>query len=241
MTVRMASPQARARIAGLVYLIFFVTAIVGELFAQQAGISGFGVSNDAAATAKNLLSNESSFQIGFALSLISIACYVAVTALFYQLLKPVSASLSLIAAFLSLMGQAVAASGYVLQLAPLVLLKSSPYLSVFNPKQVQALALTFLNMTAQVGNIALVFDGLFLLVLGYLILRSTFLPRILGGLVALAGLAWLAFLAPPLAKDLSTYVEVVGAVAEAALMLWLLVKGVNSQRWNQQAGIVTGR
>ena len=129
----------------------------------------------------------------------------------------------------------MAASGYVLQLAPLILLKSSPYLSVFSPKQVQALALMFLNMTGQVGSIALLFDGLFLLVIGYLIFRSTFLPRILGALVALAGLAWLTFLVPPLARDVSAYVEVVGAVAEAALMLWLLVKGVKSQRWNEQA------
>jgi hypothetical protein len=165
------SPRARAQLTGAVYAIFFVTAIAGELFTQQAGISGFSVSGDAAATVKSILANQSSFQIGFALSLISIACYVAVTALFYRMFKPVSQSLSLIAAFLSLMGQ--------------------------------ALALMFLNLTAQVGNIALIFEGVFLLAIGYLIFKSTFLPRLLGALVALAGLAWLTFLAPPLAKDLS--------------------------------------
>lgn len=236
-----ASPRTRARIAGIVYLVFFLTAVLGEVFAQRAGISGFGLSGDAAATAKRILAHESLFQLGFALGLISIACYVAVTAFFYQLFKPVSASLSLIAAFLSLMGQAIAASASVLQLAPLVLLKGSPYLSVFSPKQLQALALMFLNLNAQVGNIDLIFDGLFLLLIGYLIFRSTFLPRILGGFVALAGLGWLTFLSPLLANDLTTYLEVVGVAAEASLMLWLLVMGVNAQRWNALAGAAAVR
>jgi hypothetical protein len=84
-------------------------------------------------------------------------------------------------------------------------------------------------------NIGLVFDGLFLLLIGYLTFRSTFLPRILGALLALAGVGWLTFLAPPLASSLSPYIQVLGFVAEAALMLWLLVIGVNDQRWQEQA------
>ncbi len=230
-----ASPRARARITGVVYLLFFVTAVLGELFTQQAGISGFRVSGDAAATAHTILTHESSFQLGFALGLISIACYVAVTALFYQLFKPVSRSLSLLAAFFSLVGQVIMASGSLFQLAPLVVLGGSPYLSVFNVKQLQALALMFLNLNAQVGNIALVFDGLFLLLIGYLIFRSTFLPRILGVLTAFAGLGWLTILSPPLATFLLPSIEVLGVLAEGSLMLWLLVIGVNAQRWNEQA------
>jgi hypothetical protein len=93
-----------------------------------------------------------------------------------------------------------------------------------------------LNLTTEVGKIALIFDGLFLLTIGYLIFQSTFLPRLLGALVALAGLAWLTFLAPPLANDLSTYVEVVGALAEAPLMLWLLVMGVTHSGGTELAG-----
>ncbi len=175
-----ASPRSRARITGAVYLLYFLTAISGEFFMERAGMSGFGVSGDAAAIASTILAHEASFQLGFALGLISIACYVALTALLYQLLKPVSRSLSLIAAFFSLVGQAIAAFGSLFQLAPLVILSGNPYLSVFNVKQLQALALLFLNLNAQVGSITLLFDGLFLLLIGYLIFRSTFLPRILG-------------------------------------------------------------
>ena len=234
--IAQASPRARARITGVVYLLFFLTAILGEFFTQQAGISGLGaLPGDAAATANSILAHESSYLLGFALGLISTACYVAVTALFYQLFKPVSRSLALIAAFFGLVGCAITAFGSLFQLAPLVVLGGSPYLSVFNVKQLQALALMFLHLNAQVGNIALVFFGLFQLLIGYLIFRSTFLPRILGALMAFAGLGWLIFLSPPLANYLLTYLEVLGVLAEASLMLWLLVMGVNSQRWKEQA------
>ncbi|MBZ5656424.1 MAG: DUF4386 domain-containing protein [Acidobacteriia bacterium] len=80
----------------------------------------------------------------------------------------------------------------------------------------------------------LVFFGPYCLLIGYLIFRSTFLPRILGVLMALAGFGWLTFL-PPLANHLSTYLKALGFLAEASLMLWLLVKGVNVQRWQEQA------
>jgi Domain of unknown function (DUF4386) len=74
-----------------------------------------------------------------------------------------------------------------------------------------------------------------LLLIGYLIFRSTFLPRILGALIAFAGLGWLTILSPPLAHYLLPYIEVLGVLAEGSLMLWLLVMGVNGQRWKEQA------
>jgi hypothetical protein len=237
MTGRMAgaSPRARARMTGVVYLLFFLTALLGEFFTQQAGISGLGaLPGDAAATANTILAHEASYLVGVALGLISTACYVAVTALFYQLFQPVSRSLALLAAFFGLVGCAITAFGSLFQLAPLVLLDGSPYLSAFTGKQVQALALLSLHLNAQVGSIALVFFGLFQLLIGYLIVRSTFLPRMLGALMALAGLGWLTFLWPPLANSLLTPLEVLGVLAEALLMLWLLVRGVNAERWKEQ-------
>ena len=76
-------------------------------------------------------------------------------------------------------------------------------------------------------DIAMVFHGFYCLLIGYLIFRSTFLPRILGALMAFAGLAWLILLSPPLASHLSPYNLVSGLLGEASLMLWLLVLGVN--------------
>jgi hypothetical protein len=229
-----ASPRARARITGVVYLLFFLTAVLGALVAPA--ISGLGgVSGDAAAAANSILAHEASYRLSWALGLISTVCYVAVTALFYQLFKPVSRSLALLAVFFGLVEQTITALQSLFQVAPLAILGGSPYLSVFTAKQLQALALLFLNLNVQAGSIALVFAGPFQILIGYLIFRSTFLPRILGVLVALAGVGWLTFLAPPLANHLLTYLEVLGVIGEVPLMLWLLVMGVNTQRWIERA------
>jgi hypothetical protein len=84
-------------------------------------------------------------------------------------------------------------------------------------------------------NIAIVIHGFYCLLIGYLIFRSTFLPRILGVLMALAGLGWLTFLSPPFANYLSPYNLTSGLLGEGSVMLWLLVMGVNVQRWKEQA------
>jgi hypothetical protein len=220
---------------GVVYLLFFLTAFLGEFFTRAAGISELGaLPGDAAATAKAILAHEASYLVGVALGLISTACYVAVTALFYQLFRPVSRSIALLAVSFGLVGSTITAFGSLFQLAPMVLLDGSPYLSAFTDMQVQALALLSLHLNARVGSIALVFFGLFQLLIGFLIARSAFLPRLLGVLMALAGMGWLLFLAPPLANYLLIYLEVLGILAEASLMLWLLVMGVNSERWKEQ-------
>jgi hypothetical protein len=140
-----------------------------------------------------------------------------------------------LAAFFGLTGCAITAVGSLFQLASLVVLTGSPYLGAFSVAQRQALALLSLNVGVQTGTVALVFFGPFQLVLGYLIFRSSFLPRVLGVLIALAGVGWLTFLSPPLADALRIPLEIVGFVAEAVLMLWLLVVGVNADRWNLRA------
>ena len=219
-----------ARVTGVVYLLYFLTAIVAVLL-----VRGIVVSGDAAATAVNILAHETLYRSGFAIGLIGTALYVAVTALFYGLFKPVNKSLALLAAFFSLVGCAIQASGSLFQIAPLVVLGGSHYLSVFKLEQLQALALMFLNLNVQAGYTEIIFFGLFDIVIGYLIFRSTFLPRFLGVLMMIAGLGWLTFLSPALATHLSPYVDVLGFIAELFLMLWLLVMGVNVQRWKEQA------
>jgi Domain of unknown function (DUF4386) len=224
------SPRPTARITGVVYLLYFLTAILGELF-----LRGLVVSGDAAATANNILAHQPLFRLGLATGLIATALYIAVTALFYGLFKPVNRSVSLLAAFFSLVGCAILAFSSLFQLAPLIVLGGSQYLNVFKVEQLRALAMMFLELNTQAGNICVVFFGVYCLLIGYLIFRSAFLPRILGVPMALAGLGWLTFLSPPLANYLSPYNLVLGFLAELALCLWLLVMGVDVQRWKEQA------
>jgi Domain of unknown function (DUF4386) len=224
------SLRPRARTTGVVYLFYFVTAVFGEFF-----LKGLVVDGDATATANNILAHQPLFRVGLATGLVATACYVAVTALFYDLFKPVNRNVSLLAAFFSLVGCAILAFASLFQFAPLVVLGGGQYLSVFTVEQLRTLAFLFLELYGQGVNICFVFFGFYCLLIGYLIFRSTFLPRILGVLMAIAGLGWLTFLSPPLATYLSPYNLASALLVEGLAMLWLLVMGVNATRWKEQA------
>jgi len=227
-----ASPRFKARIAGVFYLLTIVTRVIADAFVRDQLV----VSDDAAATATNIMAHEPLFRLGFAADIIAFASYIALTALLYELFKPVNRSLSVVAAFFSLVACVVQAMSSLFHLAPLVLLGGAPYLSVFTVEQLQALALVFLRLRAAAyHNIGLVFFGLYCLLVGILILRSTFLPRILGVLMVLGGLSYVLFLSPPLARSLQPYILLFPGVGQISLTLWLLVIGVNIQRWQEQA------
>ena len=170
------SPRLKARITGVLYLLTILTGIFAEGFVSGRLVVG----GDAAATATNILTHRGLFQLGFAVYLIEMACNVAMTALFYDLLKPAGRSFSLIAAFLGLTGCVIKTFSRVFFIAPLFILGGAHYLSVFSAEQLQALALLFLKVNDRGTAIALVFFGFYALLTGYLIIRSTFLPRILG-------------------------------------------------------------
>jgi hypothetical protein len=141
----------------------------------------------------------------------------------------------LLAAFFSLIGIAIKTLSRLFYIAPLLVLGGAHYLSVFNAEQLQALALLFLKVNDQGAGISLIFFGFYALLTGYLVVRSTFLPRILGVLGAFGGLGWLTFLYPPLADYLYPYILALGLLGAVSKVLWLLVFGVNEQRWKEQA------
>lgn len=226
------SPRLKARITGLFYLI----AGQAYSFAEFSVRGKLVVHGDAAATAQNILVHQSLFLWGFAAELISGVFFITVTLLFYNMFKPVNRSLSLLAAFFSLTGCIIGAFSSLFHLAPLVVLGGERYFSAFKVEQLQALALMFLALRTLATNIYMEFFGCYNLLLGYLIFRSKFLPRILGVFMAIAGLSYQLFLSPPLAKSLFPYVVApAGTLGELSLILWLLVIGVNTQRWKERA------
>ena len=229
------SPRRKARITGVFYLLTILTGI----FAQGFVSGRLVVDGDAAATATNILAYKSLFQLGFAVYLVEMACQIAMTALFYDLLNPAGRSLSLLAAFFGLTGCVIKTVSRVFFIAPLFVLGGAHYLSVFSAEQLQALALLFLKVNDHGAAIALVFFGFYALLTGYLIIRSTFLPRILGVVSVLGGLGWLSFLYPPLGYRLFPYIAALGLRGAASLVLWFLVFGVNEQRWKGQASLQT--
>ena len=225
------SPRLQARITGVFHLLTILTGVFAQMFVSGRLV----VDGDAAATATNVLTHKSLFQLGFAVYLIEMACNIAMTALFYDLLKPVSRSVSLLAAFFSLIGCAIKTVSRLFYIAPLLVLGGAHYLSVFSAEQLQALALLFLKVNDQGAALGLVFFGFSAPLKAYLIVRPTFLPRILGVLGIFGGLGWLSFLYPPLAYRLLPYILALGLLGAGAQIVWLLVFGVNEQRWKEQA------
>jgi Domain of unknown function (DUF4386) len=228
------SPQFKARMAGVFYLLTIVTA----MFAISV-LGRLVVDNDAATTATNILGHESLFRLGFAGFLIGTSSYVGVTALLYELLTPVNRGVSLLAAFFSLVGCTLWVLGCVFYLAVFVALGSSQHTSAFTQEQLQALVLMSLELNGLAFSVGMILFGFYCLLIGYLIFRSNFLPRFLGILVAFAGMGHLFstfanLLSPAFARLLPLYVKLPGFVGELSLMLWLLVIGVNASRWKER-------
>lgn len=219
----------------------WLTIIVAAAFAEFFVRGRMFVAGDAAATATNILAHEPLYRLGGAAALIYLLCDIAVAPILYELFKPVNRSLSLLASFFRLAMVAILGANLLNFFAPLVLLKSAHLLTAFKPDQLQALALVSLKLYDQVYFIALLFFGFHCLLIGYLIYRSTFLPRIVGALMAIAGVCYLthgfaSVLAPALAGRLFTYLMPFGLPGELSLTLWFLAIGVNVQRWKEQAG-----
>jgi hypothetical protein len=224
-------PAFLARAAGAFYLLTIVGGAVAQGFISDKLV----VSGDAAATANNILLHRSLFQAAFTIYLVEMACQIISTVLFYELLRPVNRTLSLLSAVLGLSGCAVKTLSRLFFIAPLLILDRPPYLTVFTPQQQQALALLFLDVNDHGAGIALALFGFAAILKGYLILKSTFLPRVLGVLAIPAGLALLTFLSPTLGYQVFPFVAALGMVAAIPQIVWLLAFGVNEQRWHEQA------
>lgn len=233
MTDRVAkmSPRFKARMAGVLYALEGMGAVFGGVYFRGK----FIVAGNAAATAATILANGPLFRLGFAAALLAVAFHLTYTVLFYVLFRPVNRTVSLLAAFFSLLACALQAFAALFQLAALLVVGNGSTLSGFSEEQVQSLALLFLNMNAQAFNIYLIFFGFWLIPISYLILRSTFFPRIIGVILMLDGVGWVTYLWPPLATAIYPLIAVVAALGELPLLLWLLVVGLNAQRWQEQA------
>jgi hypothetical protein len=183
------SPRLKARIAGLLYLLIFISAPSGAASATPFGMA------------------------------INLASDTGVAILFFYLFQPVSKRLSFFSSLCRLMLVAVMAVNSLSYFGAITFLHGAHSAAFFNKGY----------------GIALIPFGLHCIVCGYLIFRSIFLPRFLGVLMIVAGLAYLLFLWPTLADRLFfPYIVVPGVLGEGSLTLWLLLMGVHNQRWREQ-------
>jgi hypothetical protein len=223
----MNSNNQLARAAGFLYLIMIITGGFAEAFVRE----GLTVYGDAVTTAQNILAAEQIYRFGFVADLVCLICGTFLSIIFYILFKLVNRNLSLLALIFSITAGAVMAANLIHQFAPLLLLHNSSYQKTFSIEQMQTLSLFFLNLQSQGYNISLFLFAFYFPIIGYLIYKSNFLPKILGIIYTFAGvgyfinsLAW--FLFPHLAAYLFPYVLLPAFIGEISMSLWLLIKGL---------------
>jgi hypothetical protein len=198
------------------------------------------VPGDPAATVGNLMVSESMFRLGMVAETLIILIEIVVSAILYVLLRPVSMPLSLASA-LARFAQAILQAVNLFTAVPaLLLLGGAGYLAAFEPDQLNALVLLFMDVNAFVIIIWGVLFGFHLLLLGYLVYRSGFWPRLLGILLIVGGIGYLLqsyghLLAPQFDDILETVVIVLSVPGELAFTVWLLWKGVDVEQWEERA------
>jgi len=232
------SPQVYARLAGVLYLAVIVLGAFSEGFVTNSLV----VAGDFAATARNIMASPDLWNLGVACNLIVVICAVPQLWIEYLLLKPVSHKLMLLAVLLNLLSLAVECISKLFLLLVTHILNNADYLKVFEPGQVQMLAGLALKSHDIAFDIALIFFGFTCLVSGYLIYKSEFLPKLIGLLMQLAGLSYLvvcfsSFFAPAFAKAIMPAIFIPVLIGESSFCLWLLVKGVNVEKWRARASM----
>jgi len=218
------SQRTVARVAGFLYLIYIVT------FASSSFVQGKPiVSGDAAATARNIMASEWLFRIGFTSELLAALLFLLTAWALYVLLKPVNRSLALLFVLLNLAGVAVECISTLIRFAALLLLSGADYLKAFTTDQLQVLGMLLLNLGNSGNMVSVLFYGAWLFPLGYLVVKSCFLPRILGMLLIIDGFCLLICFFQlclfPGHEKLTYPLYPVMFIAECGFALWLLIKG----------------
>ena len=227
------SARFRARISGALYVLCIGCGFFAEMFVRAKLV----VYSDAAATAHNIAAAPGLYRAGFFADVSAMTLGVLSSVLLYTLLNAVSRGVALTVLVLDVISNAVSISGSILLFAPLIILQGDGHLSGLSAPQLSSLALLSIKLYESVYAISLgLFSGSCLLT-GYLVFRSTFLPKTIGVLLALAGICYLlntfvVLMPKGFAEYLSPWIFLPILVGEAALAFWLLIAGVNSAKWD---------
>ncbi|HSS60945.1 MAG TPA: DUF4386 domain-containing protein [Candidatus Limnocylindrales bacterium] len=233
--MREVAPGRLARMAGGLYLI----NIVLGFFAVGIVPGTIIVAGDPTATIHNLQTHELLYRLGLVAHVIILATNVPLAVIFYELFKVVSRRLAMLVVFFTLVGTAVEGSTLANQFAPLTLLAQGPYAKALPTAQLLALAYLPLDQLGVSYALSSVFFGFYGLTIGYLVYRSTFLPRVIGILLAIGASCYLVyssaiFISPDFTAHLVPYIQLPSLVGEGSFTLWLLIAGVNVKRWTDR-------
>ena len=225
-------PRLLARVAGGLYLIITAFALFAYLYVRGRLI----VPDDMTRTAANIVAHEQFYRLGFSAAIIVVICNPPMGLILYELLKVVNPRLALLALIFIIISTTIEAFNLFNYIAPLFVFTLSQYRNTFSPAELQALASGPIKLFGYAFSVSLTFFGVFCALIGYLTLRSKFLPAALGLLMIVAGVTyWInsfrLFLALPI-----PYLPWVTLVAELSLALWLVAVGVNEAKWRMRVG-----
>jgi len=225
----MNSKNRNARIAGFLYLLIIVFGLIAQVFVRDNLVDY----KNATVTAKNILAAEFWFRFGFVSELLMLICDIGVTTLLYILLRDQNRNLSLLSTFFRLTSIIILCVIALSHYAVVFVLGGADYLKVFDPNQIDALALLSIKLHGAGYNISLLFFGVHLILLGYLIYQSKFFPRALGFLLLIGGICYITnsliwFLFPTLVGMIYPAILIPCSVGELLFSLWLLIKGVRT-------------
>lgn len=229
------SPQLYARIAGLFYLLIIITGIFSETLVRNKLI----VYGDTAATADNIIHSGLLWKIGIISDLIMQICDLPVMVLLYLFLRPVNKKLALLNLSFNLIQTAVLVANKLNLFAALFFLGDADYLKSFSPDQLHTLSYLSINLHNFGFGVGLIFFGFVCLIEGYLIYKSGYFPKVFGPLMSIAGICYLTnSFALILAPEFSNIILLMPClIAELALSLWLIFKGVNLPVWKEKLAV----
>ena len=225
-------PRLLARMAGVFYMVIIVFALFAYLYVRGQLI----LPTNMAQTATNVVAHEQLYRLGFSAAVIVVICNLPLGWICFELFKVVNPRLALLALVFITASATIEAVNLFNYITPLFTFTLPEYISAFDAGEMQALARGQIRLFGYGFSVSLVFFSVFCVLIGYLILRSKFLPAILGLLMVAAGVIYCIenfalFLALP---DIP-YIRWVHFVAELSLALWLLIVGVNEGKWRAQA------
>jgi len=234
METKMKKLNKIARIAGIGYLVIFVTGIFANFFVLESIVEP----NDAATTYNNILENTLQFRIGFLSFVVMVVFDVILTWALYLIFEPVNRNLALFGAWFRLVNTAIFGVALFALFNVLHLTSGEEYLNIFEPAQLQAKVMLAIENFNNIWLIGLLFFGIHLAALGYLIIQSKFIAKFIGILLIIASLGYVIdsvahFMMPNYNdyKDIFSMIVVIpGVVGEFSLTLWLLIRGVKHRK-----------
>jgi len=230
------SPKRYGKIAGLFYLIIAISGGFSIGYMPSIIVE----SGNAFTTAQNILNNQVLLRLGITGDIVVMLLEIVLTVMLYRLFKSISQTIAMIAAFARLAMSLIMGVNLLNYLIPALLLSGSNYLNAFEPNQLQSLALLFLDAHKYGEYVWQLFFGLHLIALGYLIFKSEFYPKILGILMIIGSfgysgdsIARFTLLNNDVVSIVVSLLLGIAVIGELSFTFWLLIKGINVEKWEK--------